>query len=120
DLIVTSGTPSLLAAKQATTTIPIVMAIIGDAVAGGAVASIARPGGNVTGQSFFAPELAAKRMQLLKEVLPQISQVAYFTNLDNPIVAPTIRVMESAAQTLKLTLRPISVSAPSEFAHAFN
>jgi putative ABC transport system substrate-binding protein len=70
DVIVTNGTPSILAAKQATATIPIVMATSGDAEASGLVASLARPGGNVTGLTFFNPELAAKRFELLKEMLP--------------------------------------------------
>src|SRR5262249_50847863 len=65
DVIVTAGTPPVLAAKQATATIPIVIALSGDPVAAGVVASLARPGGNITGQSFFGPELVAKRMQLL-------------------------------------------------------
>jgi len=119
DVIVTSGTPSVLAAKQTTATVPIVMAVIGDPVAAGAVASLARPGGNVTGQSFFAPELAAKRMGLLKEILPHMARVAYLTNLANPIVRPTIRIMEAAAQSLNVALHPVSVRGPDEFARAF-
>ena len=73
DLIVTHGTPGSLAAKHATATIPIVMALSGDAVATGLVASIARPGGNITGSNFFFPELNAKRLELLKEALPATS-----------------------------------------------
>ena len=72
------------AAKQATTTIPIVMADVGDAVAYGLVVSLARPGGNITGQSFFAPQLGVKRIELLKEVLPWMTRVAYLFNPDNP------------------------------------
>ena len=70
DVIITHGTPGILAAKQATATIPIVMASSGDAEASGLVASLARPGGNVTGLTFFNPELAAKRFELLKETCP--------------------------------------------------
>ena len=84
DLIVTHGTPGSLAAKHATTTIPIVMASIGDPVVTGVIASVARPGGNITGQTFFNPELRAKRIELLKEVMPRLSQVAVILNMDNP------------------------------------
>ena len=120
DVIVTSGTPSVLAAKRATATVPIVMAVIGDPVAAGAVASLARPGGNITGQSFFAPELAAKRMDLLKEILPRMARVAYLTNLDNPIVRPTIGIMEAAAKSINIAMQPVSVRVPHEFAGAFD
>ena len=74
DLIVTHGAPGSLAAKQATRTIPIVMAIVGDVVATGLVTSIPRPGGNVTGSTFFFPELSAKRVELLKEAVPRTTQ----------------------------------------------
>jgi putative ABC transport system substrate-binding protein len=74
DLIVTHATPGSLAAKRATTKIPVVMALIGDPVASGVVASIARPGGNITGQSFFNAELRAKRIEMLKEVKPGLTR----------------------------------------------
>jgi len=89
DVIVTHGTPGTLAAKRATITVPIVMAIIGDPVAAGIIASMARPGGNITGQSFFYPELSAKWIELLKEVMPQMARVA---SLLNPSGAGTERV----------------------------
>jgi putative ABC transport system substrate-binding protein len=76
DVIVTSTTPGALAAKQATTTIPIVVAVSEDLVAEGIVASLARPGGNITGQNLRDPELAGKRLELLKEAVPTLSQVA--------------------------------------------
>ena len=85
DVIVTHGTPGVLAAKQATTTIPIVMAVVGDALGSGIVSSLARPGGNVTGLTFFNPELAAKRLELLKETLPGLTDVGLLLNLANPI-----------------------------------
>jgi putative ABC transport system substrate-binding protein len=119
DVIVTSGTPATLAAKQVTTTVPIVMAVIGDPVAAGVVASLARPGGNITGQSFFAPKISTKRLEALKEILPQMAQVAYLTNLQNPIERSTVRIMETAAQPLNLALEPVSVRGPQEFARAF-
>jgi putative ABC transport system substrate-binding protein len=87
DVIVTHGTPGALAAKQATNTIPIVMAAIGDAEASGVVASLARPGGNVTGLTFFNPELAAKRLELLKETLPGLTDVGVLLNPVNPITS---------------------------------
>src|SRR5262249_11769888 len=74
DLIITHTTPATLAAKRATTTIPIVVALIGNPVESGVVASLARPGGNITGQSFFTAELRAKRVELLKEVMPRLSR----------------------------------------------
>ncbi len=76
DVIVTHGTPGTLAAKQATTRIPIVIALSGDAVATGLVTSIARPGGNITGSTYFFPELMAKRLELLKETLPSARRMA--------------------------------------------
>src|SRR5262245_63785028 len=84
DVIVTFGSPATQAAKQATTTIPIVMAGIGDPVRAGFVASLAHPGGNITGNTILGPEVAAKRLQLLKLAVPTISRVAILWNPDNP------------------------------------
>jgi putative ABC transport system substrate-binding protein len=120
DLIVTHGTPGSLAAKQATTTIPIVMAISGDAVATGLVASIARPGGNVTGSTFFFPELNAKRVELLKETLPGATRIATFGNADNPSVVHALKEMEPMARALKVDLEVVQVRRPDEFAHTFS
>jgi putative tryptophan/tyrosine transport system substrate-binding protein len=119
DLIVTHATPGSLAAKQATTKIPIVMAVIGDPVASGVVASIARPGGNITGQSFFNAELRAKRIELLKEVKPGLTQVAVILNADNPATKPEFQAMETTAQSLKINLQPFRLRDPSEFVGAF-
>lgn len=83
DLIVTHATPGALAAKRATTTIPIVMALVGDPVAAGLVDGVARPGGNITGQSFFNVELRVKRIELLKEMAPRLARVAVVLNTDN-------------------------------------
>ena len=80
DLIVTRGTPSVLAAKNATTTIPIVMAAVGDAFE--AVSSLAHPGGNVTGLSAFVTELEAKRLELLTETIPGLTRVAHLANIE--------------------------------------
>jgi ABC-type uncharacterized transport system substrate-binding protein len=119
DLIVTHGTPGSLAAKRATTTIPIVMASIGDPVATGIVASLARPGANITGQSFFNPELRAKRIELLKEVMPRLTQVAVILNVDNPAIGPEFQAMETAAQALNIKLQPFRLREPSELVSAF-
>jgi putative tryptophan/tyrosine transport system substrate-binding protein len=119
DLIVTHTTPGALAAKQATTTIPIVVVIVGDPVASGVVASVARPGGNITGQSFFNPELRAKRIELLKEIVPGITQVAVLLNPDNPAIVPELRAMETTAQSLGIQLQPFRLRGPNEIVDAF-
>jgi putative tryptophan/tyrosine transport system substrate-binding protein len=119
DLIVTHATPGSLAAKRATTTIPIVIASIGDPVAVGIVTSVARPGGNITGQSFFNPELRAKRIELLKEIMPRLTQVAVILNADNPATGPEFQAMEATAQSLNIKLLPFRLREPSELVHAF-
>src|SRR6266478_9614312 len=83
DVIATFGTPASLAAKQATTTIPIVMISIGDPVRAGLVPSLARPGGNITGNTILGPDVGAKRLQILKEAIPTVSRVAFLWNPDN-------------------------------------
>ncbi len=119
DLIVTHGTPGTRAAKQATSTIPIVMAVAGDATLAGLVANIARPEGNVTGLTFFNPELAAKRLEILKDTFPQIKRVSALHNLDNPGMAPVLKAMEQAAKSLKLDLQQVGVRAPGDLESAF-
>jgi putative ABC transport system substrate-binding protein len=84
DLIVAVGTQAILAAKQATAVVPIVMSVAGDVVGTGLVASLARPGGNVTGVTFIAPELSGKRLELLKEAFPRRTRVAVLWNPDDP------------------------------------
>jgi putative ABC transport system substrate-binding protein len=119
DVIVTYGTPGVRAAKQATTTIPIVMATSGDAETSGLVASLARPGGNVTGLTFFNPELAAKRLELLREVIPDLTDVGVLLNPSNPMNEPVIPAMKLTAQPLKLELHQFHVRGPAEFEGAF-
>ena len=119
DLIVTAATPGVRAAKQATTTIPIVMANVGDPVASGLVASLARPGGNITGSTFFQPELVAKRIELFKEAMPRITQVAYLMNPDNTAATLNLRAMEITAKSLKVGLQPFPVRGPNDFDGAF-
>ena len=119
DVIVAHGTPGILAAKQATASIPIVMAVSGDAEASGLVASLARPGGNVTGSTFFNPELAAKRFELLKETLPGLTEVGLLLNPANPINEPIVPKIELTAQALGLEVHPFGVRSPVEFEGAF-
>ena len=119
DVIVVGGTPAIRAAKQATNTIPIVIAAVGDAVAGGLVASLSRPGGNITGSTYFAPELAAKQLELLKEAFPQTTQIAVVVNPSNPSAESSLRVVKSAASSLKLQLREFAVREPRDFEAAF-
>jgi ABC-type uncharacterized transport system substrate-binding protein len=114
DLIVTHGTPGSLAAKQATTLVPIVMAIVGDPVVTGIVASVARPGGNITGQSFFSPELRVKRIELLKEVMPGIAQVAVLFNPRSAASAPELRALEVAARSLGVGVQGFPLQGLSE------
>lgn len=115
DVLVTHGTPGTRAAKEATRTIPIVMATAGDAVLVGLVASLAKPGGNVTGTTFFNPELAAKRLELLKEALPRLTRVAALINPDNPAMGPVSAAMEPTAKALKLELQPFEVRSAADF-----
>src|SRR5688572_24191573 len=104
DVIVTGGTPAIRATKRATRAIPIVIAAVGDAVAGGLVASLSSPGGNITGATYFARELAAKQLEMLKEALPHTTRVAVVVNPDNAAMGPTVRTVESTARSLKVEL----------------
>ena len=119
DIIVTAGPPAPLAAKQATTTIPIVFAISNDPVAEGVVSSIARPGGNITGLTSIAPELVGKQLELLKEVAPKVSQVAVLRNPSNHGHPLTLRQAEGAAQALGLQLHIMQAGSPAEIDAAF-
>ena len=119
DVLITHGTPGTRAAKQATTTIPIVMAISGDAIATGLVSSLARPEANLTGSTYFLPQLNAKRLELLKEVFPSISHAAALSNPDNPVSRPIIPAMQAAAASLSVILEVVRAQGPSEFSPAF-
>ena len=119
DVIVTYGTPASQAAKRATGTIPIVMAAIIDPVASGLVASIARPGGNVTGQSMMSPDLVGKQLEILRELVPKVSRVTLLHNPANPGNAPQVRNAQDAAGALGLRLQPLGARDPSEIDNAF-
>ena len=119
DVIVTGGTPAAQALKAATQSIPIVVAIMADPVAAGLVENLARPGGNLTGFSIVAPELGAKRLQLLKEIVPTISSVAVLMNARNPQSQIELREMQTAASSMALRLDPIEVSAGGGLEDAF-
>lgn len=115
DVLVTQGVPATRAAGNATTTTPIVMAAVGDAVVMGLVSSLARPGGNITGSTFFAPELGAKRLELLKSAMPQAKRVAVLFNPDNPIQrGPVLEALAAAAASLHLTLAQEAARSPAE------
>jgi putative ABC transport system substrate-binding protein len=119
EVLITHGTPGTRVAKQATTTIPIVMAISGDAIATGLVSSLARPEANVTGSTFFLPQLNAKRLELLKEAFPRISHPAALSNPDNPVSRPIIPAMQAAAASLNLNLEVVQAQTPNEYGLAF-
>jgi putative tryptophan/tyrosine transport system substrate-binding protein len=119
DIIVTGGGPATRAAKEATSTIPIVMTNDPDPVANGFVASLARPGGNITGLSTLAPELSDKRLELLREVVPKLSRMAVFGTSTSPAYAPVIREIELAAKALKLQLQYQDVLDSKDIETAF-
>src|SRR6516225_7691068 len=119
DVIVTSGTPQVLATKQATSVIPIVFARIGDPVANGAVASLARPGGNVTGMSVQSDELAGKRIEILREVVPSLRRVAILANVDNPFSVLELGEAQAAARTLDLEFDTLEIRRADDITHAF-
>ena len=119
DVIVTASTPAIRAAKQATSTIPIVFASAGDPVATGLVASLAKPGGNVTGVTILSPELSGKRLELLKEVLPRLSRVAVLTNPATPAQA-SLGEFDVVARALGLTLQFLKAQRPNELESAFS
>jgi putative tryptophan/tyrosine transport system substrate-binding protein len=118
DIIVTEGTPPSHAAKQATTTIPIVMTVTGDPVVTGLVANLARPGGNLTGASFFFPEIGVKRLELLKEAVPAVSRVLLIWNLANAVHELVVKAIEAAAKTSGIGVQHVKVQAPADFAGA--
>jgi putative ABC transport system substrate-binding protein len=121
DAIVTLGGPGTAAVRKATATIPIVMAgPSGDAVATGMVASLARPGGNVTGLSDDAGPLSAKRMQILKEAVPKAKRIAILWNLDDQAMTIRYNEIDKAARLLQVTVQPFGLRDPGDFSAAFD
>ena len=122
DLIVALATPAGRAAQQATTTIPIVVTAMGDPIRDGLVASLARPGGNVTGTTFLGPELVPKRLSFLRELLPTISRVAVLWHpgaFSEPTIREMLNEVAQAAGTLGVQLQLVEVRSAEEFDHAF-
>ena len=119
DIIVTGGEAGIRAAREATRTIPIVMALSGDPVGTGLVASLARPGGNVTGLSLLNLELGGKRLALLKEAVPKVSRVAVLWNAANPVKALELKSTQDAAEVLGVRLTSVEIRKPTDFASAF-
>ena len=119
DVLVTFAAPGTQAAKSATMTIPIVMAVTADAVGTGLIASLAHPGGNVTGTTVLNPQLMAKRLELLKAIVPAMTQVAVLLNSGNAANGPVRQVMEMTAQSLKLELHPFELRDSGELASTF-
>ena len=113
------GTPAAVTAKLATATIPIVIPSVADPVATGLVASLARPGGNVTGLTWFSSEVSAKRLELLREAFPRTKRVAVLINPGNASNAPILRAMELAARSLKLEIPQFEARGPNELEIAF-
>lgn len=119
DVIVAHFTPAVRAAKDATTTIPVVMAPAGAPVEAGLVASLARPGGNVTGVTNMAAELGGRRLQLLKDMIPDLADVAILASAQDPFTRPFLHYMETAAPGAGIRLHTVRVGGPADFAEAF-
>ena len=113
------STPAAFAAKKATSTIPIVFAGVGDAVGVGLIASLARPGGNVTGSTFIAEETIGKNLELLKVVVPRIARVGVVINPVNPVYGPVLRASQAPARALGLQLEVVEVQGAEDFERAF-
>jgi putative tryptophan/tyrosine transport system substrate-binding protein len=118
--IVTVGGPATAAAKQATSSIPIVMALVGDAAGLGFIESLARPGGNVTGVTDESGSLSAKRLELLKEAVPRAVRMAVLWNADDQGMTMRYREVEKAAKVLHVTVQPLGVREPNDFDTAFS
>jgi putative ABC transport system substrate-binding protein len=120
DVIVVESTPAAQAVKHATSTIPIVLAVVADPVGSGLVANLAHPGGNVTGLSGTGVELSAKRLQLLKETIPRLTRVAVFRNPANPWHTRVVEDLKAVAPSLSIELSVVSVRTPEEIGPAFS
>jgi len=119
DVIITNSTPGTRAAKEATSTIPIVMTGSADPVGAGLVANLARPGGNITGLSIMAPDLDGKRLELLKETIPKVPRMAMLLEAANRGMARRLEATRVAAHALGVSLHPVEVQQPFDFETAF-
>jgi putative ABC transport system substrate-binding protein len=119
DVVFTSSTPSVLAVKKATSTIPIVFVSTSDPVASGLVTSLARPGGNITGLTIIGVELSGKRLELLKEAVSSVTRVAFLWNSANPAQGLQWKETQAAAQALRLQLQSLEVRSSNDFDNAF-
>jgi putative ABC transport system substrate-binding protein len=122
DVIVAGGTPAAIAAKRATNTIPVVVANMADAVGDRLVVSLARPGGNVTGNTFLGPELGPKRLQLLREVIPRVSRVAALQHpgvYGERTMRDMLKELEKTARTIGVELQVVGANSPNDFENAF-
>jgi ABC-type uncharacterized transport system substrate-binding protein len=122
DVIVAGGTPAAIAAKRATNTIPVVVANMADAVADRLVVSLARPGGNVTGNTFLGPELGPKRLQLLREVIPRVSRVAALQHpgvYGERTMRDMLKELEKTARAIGVELQVVGANSPDDFENAF-
>jgi putative tryptophan/tyrosine transport system substrate-binding protein len=120
NVIVASATPATQAAKDATKTIPIVFAVVGEPVHSGFVASLARPGGNITGVRLLEPQLSGKRLEVLKDAIPNLKRVAVLVNLANPIHVLYLKEMKLAANAMEIMLEFIEVKGAGEIDRAFD
>jgi putative ABC transport system substrate-binding protein len=118
-VIVTSATPPTIAAKRATSVIPIVFAVSGDPVGSGLVASLARPGGNVTGMSIQSIDVVSKRVELLHDVVPNLRRLAVLTNESNPVIRREAEEVQAAAHALGVEVAPLDVRRADDIAPAF-
>jgi putative tryptophan/tyrosine transport system substrate-binding protein len=120
EVIVAEGTLAPLAAKRATSIIPVVMIAAGDPLGTGLIASLARPGGNVTGMSLMVPELGGKRLELLKELIPGLARIGVLWNAANPYPAVVFKETLAAGQTLGIEVQSLKLRSPNDFDNAFD
>jgi len=119
DVIITGGPPATRSVKQASATIPIVMGFDDDPVGSGFVASLARPGGNITGLSTLAPEISGKQLELLKEIVPKLTRVAFLGDVTRPGTAQSLREINLAADAVRVQLQYLEVRGPKDLETAF-
>ncbi len=119
DLILARGTPAILAAQRASSTIPIVMSAVGDPVGDGLIASLARPGGNITGVMASSTELSGKRLQMLRELFPKVEEIGAIVNMSNPNVQSQRRELDAAARRFGVRLRIYDVRVMDDLSRAF-